>query len=140
MRWQKAFKINDIDAVEGSKLHEHKDALVVIKEGDTGNGRRNVQEYSKGKKRERRDYLSNHETIRSKNNKTRRMVNFTSLVMPIDKILMQTKDDQSLKWPKPLNSSPNACNKKKYRRFHRDREECRDLKEQTKKLTQKRKL
>ena len=32
--------------------------------------------------------------------------------MPIDKILMQIKDDHPLKWPKPLNSSPSARNKK----------------------------
>ena len=33
--------------------------------------------------------------------------------MPVDKILMQIKDDHTLKWPKPLNSSLNARIKNK---------------------------
>ena len=44
----------------------------------------------------------------------------------------------------PLNSSPNARDKKKYCRFHREHEhytdECRDLKEQIEELIQKGKL
>ena len=44
----------------------------------------------------------------------------------------------------PLNSSPNARDKKKYFRFHREHEhytdECRDLKKQIEELIQKGKL
>lgn len=54
--------------------------------------------------------------------------------MLVEKILMQIKDNYSLKWPKPLHSLPNVRDKKKYCRFHRDHghymEDCRDLMEQ----------
>ena len=72
------------------------------------------------------------------------MVKFTPLVMPIDKILMQIKDEHYLKWPRPLHSSPHIRNKNKYCRFHKDHghytEDCRDLKEQIEELIQKGKL
>ena len=64
--------------------------------------------------------------------------------MPIDKILMQIKDEHYLKWPRLLHSSPNVRNKKKYCRFHKDHdhytEDCRDLKEQIEELIRKGKL
>ena len=71
-------------------------ALASIEARDTWKEIGNIQDDSKGKKRERREYSSNHETIKPKNDKTRRTVNFTPLVMPIDKILMQIKDDHPL--------------------------------------------
>ena len=40
--------------------------------------------------------------------------------MPVDKILVQTKDEHYLKWPRPLHSSPNMRDKKKYCQFHKD--------------------
>ena len=64
--------------------------------------------------------------------------------MPIDKILMQIKDEHYLKWPRPLHSSPHIRDKNKYCRFHKDHghytEDCRDLKEQIEELIQKGKL
>ena len=64
--------------------------------------------------------------------------------MPANKILVQIKDEHYLKWPKPLHSSPNVCDKKKYCRFHKDhghyKEDCRDLNEQIEELIQKGKL
>ena len=64
--------------------------------------------------------------------------------MPIDKILMQIKDEHYLKWPRPLHSSLNIRDKNKYCGFHKDRghytEDCRDLKEQIEELIQKGKL
>ena len=58
--------------------------------------------------------------------------------MPIDKILMQIKDEHYLKWPRLLHSSPNVRDKKKYCCFHKDHgfytENCRDLKEQIEEL------
>ena len=38
--------------------------------------------------------------------------------MAIDKILMQIKDNPTLKWPKPLSSRPKGKNSWKYCRFH----------------------
>ena len=64
--------------------------------------------------------------------------------MPVDKILMQIKDEHYLKWPRPLHLSPNIYDKNKYYRFHKDyghyTEDCRDLKEQIEELIQKGKL
>ena len=70
---------------------------------------------------------------RRKDDKGTRSVKFTPLVMPIDKILMQIKDEHYLKWPRPLHSSPHIRDKNKYCRFHKDHghytEDCWDLKE-----------
>ena len=64
--------------------------------------------------------------------------------MPINKILIQIKDEYYLKWPRPLHSSPHIHNKNKYCHFHKDHghytEDCRDLKEQIEELIQKGKL
>ena len=64
--------------------------------------------------------------------------------MRVDKILAQIKDEHYLKWPRPLHSSPNVRDKKKYYRFHKDHghyiEDCRDLKEQIEELIRKGKL
>ena len=87
--------------LKAQKYMNAEDALTMIGMGDMWKERRYVQEDSKGKTRERRDYSSNHDNAKSKNDKTRRMVNFIPLVMPIDKILMQIKDDRPLKWSKP---------------------------------------
>ena len=81
---------------------------------------------------------------RRKDDKGTWMVKFTPLVMPVDKILMQIKDEHYLKWPRPLHSSPHICDKNKYCRFHKDHghytKDYRDLKEQIEELIQKRKL
>ena len=70
------------------------------------------------------------------------MVKFTPLVMPV--ILAQIKDEHYLKWPRPLHSSLNIRDKKKYCRFHKDHghytEDCRDLKEQIEEFIWKGKL
>ena len=64
--------------------------------------------------------------------------------MPANKILMQIKDELSLKWPKPLSLSSRKRDLKKYCRFHKDHghytDECRDLKEQIKELILRGKL
>ena len=64
--------------------------------------------------------------------------------MPIDKILMQIKDDLQLQWLRLLNSLPNAWDKRWYYHFHQDyghyTNECRDLKEQIEDLIQKGRL
>ena len=57
---------------------------------------------------------------------------YTPLNVPLDQVLMQIKDDPSLKWPEKMKEDPNKCNKNKYYRFHRnhrhDTDECYDLK------------
>ena len=69
---------------------------------------------------------------------------FTPLAVPVDQILMEIRDEPSLKWPRPLHSSPSLRDKRKYYRFHKDHghytEDCRDLKEQIEELIRKGKL
>ena len=74
--------------LKAQKYMNAEDALVAIGMGDTWKEIRYDQEELKGKKRERRDYSSNHNNAKSKNDKTRRTVSFIPLVIPIDKILM----------------------------------------------------
>ena len=63
---------------------------------------------------------------------------------PLDQVLMQIKDDPSLKWPEKMKGDPNKYNKNKYCRFHRDHghntDECYDLKQQIENLIRQGKL
>ena len=63
---------------------------------------------------------------------------------PLDQVLMQIKDDPSLKWPEKMKGDPNKRNKSKYCRFHRDHghgtDECYDLKQQIENLIKQGKL
>ena len=61
-----------------------------------------------------------------------RFTNFTSLIAPIDQVLMQIKDNVALTWPGKLKGDPSKRSRDKYCRFHRDHSqnmsECYDLK------------
>ncbi|XP_030958759.1 uncharacterized protein LOC115980670 [Quercus lobata] len=63
---------------------------------------------------------------------------------PFNQVLMQIKDDPSLKWPEKMKGDPNNRNKNKYCRFHRDHghdmDECYDLKQQIENLIRQGKL
>ena len=52
----------------------------------------------------------------------------------LDQVLMQIKDNLSLKWPEKINGNPSKRNKSKYCCFYQDHghdtDECYDLKEQ----------
>ena len=69
---------------------------------------------------------------------------YTPLIMPLKQVLMQIKDDPSLKWPEKMKGDPNNCNGNKYCYFHRDHghdtDECFDLKQQIKNLIRQGKL
>jgi len=64
--------------------------------------------------------------------------------MPLEQVLMQIKDDPSLKWPKKMKRDPNKRNRNKYCRFHKDHghdtDECFDLKQQIENFIRQRKL
>ena len=125
------------------KYMNAKDALVAIKDVEKPRDKAKKEDDRRGQKRERPDHRNNDEN-RRKDDKGPRTVRFTPLVMPVDKILTQIKDEHYLKWPRPLHSSPNVRDKNKYCRFHKDHghntEDCRDLKEQIEKLIRKGKL
>ncbi|XP_050267702.1 uncharacterized protein LOC126712420 [Quercus robur] len=63
-----------------------------------------------------------------------KFTNFTPLIMPIERVLMQIKDDPSLQWLKPISTHVERRDKNKYYRFQQDHEhhtdECRHFKDQ----------
>ena len=69
---------------------------------------------------------------------------YMPLNVPFEQVLMQIKDDPSLKWPEKMKGDPNKRNRNKYCRFHRDHghntDECFDLKQQIENLIRQRKL
>ena len=69
---------------------------------------------------------------------------YTPLNAPLEQVLMQIKDDPSLKWPEKMKGDPNKRNRNKYCRFHKDHgydtDECFDLKQQIENLIRQGKL
>ena len=63
---------------------------------------------------------------------------------PLDQVLMQIKDDPSLKWPERMKGDLSKRNKSKYYRCHcdhgHDMDECYDLKQQIEALIKQGKL
>ncbi|XP_075674991.1 uncharacterized protein LOC142644219 [Castanea sativa] len=128
---------------KAQKYMNAKDALIAIRDVEKVSDKGIKEDDHRGRKRERQDRQSRYGS-KSKDERTPRTAKFTPLVMPIDKILAQIKDEYYLKWPRPLHSSPHVRDKKKYCRFHKDNghyiEDCRDLKEQIEELIRKGKL
>ncbi|XP_030970642.1 uncharacterized protein LOC115991025 [Quercus lobata] len=129
--------------LKAQKYMNAEDALAAIKDTERPGDKAKREDDRRGQKRDRPD-RQNNDGNRRKDDKNPRMVRFTPLVMPVDKIFTQIKDEHYLKWPRPLHSSPNVRDKNKYCRFHRDHghltEDCRDLKEQIEELIRKGKL
>ena len=113
------------------------DAVAAIRDVEKPGDKGRKDDERRGQKRECPDHRIT-DVNRRKDDKGTRMVKFTPLVMPVDKILMQIKDEHYLKWPRPLHSSPNIRDKNKYCCFHKDHghytEDYRDLKEQIEEL------
>ena len=128
------------------KAHKYtntEDALAAIKDVEKIGDKGRKEDDRRGRKRECPDRQTS-DGSKTKDEKTPRTVKFTHLVMHVDKILAEIKDKHYLKWPRPLHSSPNVRDKKKYCHFHKDHghyvEDCRDLKEQIEELIRKGKL
>ena len=128
--------------LKAQKYMNAKDALAAIKDVEKTGDKRKKEDDRRGRKRECPDCRTSGWS-KGKDERTPRTVRFTPLVMPIDKILAQIKDEHYLKWPRPLHSSPHVHDKKKYCRFHEDHdhntEDCKDLKEQIEELIRKEK-
>ena len=96
--------------------------------------------YNPDRKKEARS--TGHATERKKKrnllDRRPKFTNFTPLVMPIEQILMQTKDKTFLQWPRPIYAPVEVKDKSKYYRFHQDHrhriDECRHLKDQVETL------
>ena len=129
--------------LKAQKYMNAEDALAAIKDTERPGDKSKREDDHRGQKRDRPE-RRNNDGNRRKDDRNPRMVKFTPLVMPVDKIFTQIKDEHYLKWPRPLHSSPNVRDKNKYCRFHRDHghntEDCRDLKEQIEELIRKGKL
>ncbi|XP_075640242.1 uncharacterized protein LOC142611988 [Castanea sativa] len=129
--------------LKAQKYMNAEDALAAIKDAEKTNEKGRKKDDQRRPKRKCSDRQTDNRGKR-KDEKASQTVKFTLLIMPIDKILAQIKDEYYLEWPRPLHSSPNVCDKNKYYRFHKDHghyiEDCKDLKEQIEKLIRKGKL
>ncbi|XP_030970510.1 uncharacterized protein LOC115990880 [Quercus lobata] len=129
--------------LKAQKYMNAEDALAAINDAERPGDKAKKEDDRRGQKREYPD-RQNNDGNRRKDDKSPQTVRFTPLVMPVDKILTQIKDEHYLKWPRPLHSSPNVRDKNKYCRFHKDHghnmKDCRDLKEQIEELIWKGKL
>ena len=106
--------------------------------GLTGKQEKEEPGDSHGKKKDCKDSYLETKASKSSPDTLKKKMNFTPLVMPANKILIQIKDEPGLKWPKPLSTSSGKRDLKKYCRFHKDHNhytnECCDLKEQIEEL------
>ena len=129
--------------LKAQKYMNAEDAVAAIRDDEKSRHKGRKEDERRGQKRERPDRRT-AKVNRQRDDKSTRTVKFTPLVMPVDKILMQIKDEHYLKWPRPFHSSPYVRDKNKYFRFHKDHghytEDCRDLKEQIEELIRKGKL
>ena len=101
------------------KYMNREDALTA--KGLTGKQKKEENAESQGKKRDRKDNLTEAKTSKNGSERSsKKKLNFTHLLMPVDKILMQIKDNPTLKWLKPLSSSSKRRDTKKYCHFHKD--------------------
>ena len=128
---------------KAQKYMNGKDALTT--KGLMGKWKKEENVESQSKKRDSKDNsLDTKASKSSPEAPSKKKLNFTPLLMPMDKIIMQIKDNPALKWPKPLSSSSKRRDPKKYYRFHNDHgyyiDECQDLKEQIEELIQRGKL
>ena len=113
------------------------EALAATNGVDKTKEKKEKKDDRKGQKRDRANRW-NDEGNKRREDKNPRPMKFTPLVMPVDQILTEIRDEPSLKWPRPLHSSPSMRDKRKYCRFHKDHgnytEDYRDLKEQIEEL------
>ena len=72
-------------------------ALAAIEHEGLQKERRSPRDEQRSRKRERNSLSSSRDSVKRRDDKPSRIVKFTPLVMLVDKILMQIKDDHALK-------------------------------------------
>ena len=85
--------------IKAQKYMNDEDAVAAIRDVEKPGDKGRKDDERRGQKRERPNHRTADEN-RRKDDKSTRAVKFTPLVMPIDKILMQIKDEHYLKWPR----------------------------------------
>ena len=90
--------------LKAQKYMNVEDALATIEDAEKPGDKAKREDDCKGQKRDRPDCWNN-DGNRRKDDKNPQMVRFTPLVMPVDKIFTQIKDEDYLKWPRPLHTS-----------------------------------
>ena len=96
--------------IEAQKYMNAKDAVVAIRDIEKLGDKGRKEDERRGQKRDLPDHRLT-DVNRRKDDKGTQSVKFTPLVMPIDKILMEIKDEHYLKWPRPLHLSPHIRDK-----------------------------
>ena len=85
--------------LKAQKCMNGEDTVAAIRDVEKPGDKGRKDDERRGQKRERPNHRTADEN-RRKDDKSTRAVKFTPLVMPIDKILMQIKDEHYLKWPR----------------------------------------
>ena len=98
--------------LKAQKYMNAEDAVAAIRDDGKPGDKGGKEDERRGQKRERPNRRAT-EVNRRRDDKSNRTVKFTPLVMPVDKILMQIKDEHYLRWPRPLHSSPHVRDKNK---------------------------
>ena len=121
-----------------------KEALAAIDGVDKTKEKKKEKEDNRRVQKKDRIDRQNDKGNKGREDKNPRPTKFTLLVMPVDQISTEIRDEPSLKWPRPFHLSPSMCDKRKYYRFHKDHghytEDCRNLKEQIEELIRRGKL
>ncbi|XP_075650217.1 uncharacterized protein LOC142620791 [Castanea sativa] len=87
---------------KAQKYMNGEDALTA--KGLTSKRKKEESAESQGKKRDHKDNLLEAKASKSgPEMSSKKNLNFTPLLMPVDKLLMQIKEDLTLKWTKPLS-------------------------------------
>ena len=91
--------------LKAQKYMNAEDAMAAIRDDEKPGDKGRKDDERRGQKMERPDRRI-IDTNRRRDDKGTRIVKFTPLVVSVDKILMQIKDEHYLKWPRPLHLSP----------------------------------
>ncbi|XP_030945784.1 uncharacterized protein LOC115970265 [Quercus lobata] len=130
--------------LKAQKYMNAEEALVAIDGAEKNKEKKKEKEDDRGGQKMDRADRRNDDGNRRREDKNPRPSKFTPLMIPVDQILTEIRDEPPLKWPRPLHSVPGLRDKRKYCRFHKDHghytEDCRDLKEQIKELIRNGKL